>query len=109
MGGSVSAGMAIAARVSNHTTVNYGCAGSIAALIFVSGQYRVIHRTALIYLHDVAIGYETTLLEERQIIEISAAREALIDLWAPYGLDPTVERWIEADEAIALKLADLVI
>jgi ATP-dependent protease ClpP protease subunit len=108
-GGSVAAGLAIASALTNHTTINYGHAGSIAAWIFVCGQRRVMHRTAVIYLHDVAIGTETTLSEDRQGLERDRARETLIKLWAPYGIDPTVERWIEAPEAIGLGLCDQVI
>jgi ATP-dependent protease ClpP protease subunit len=108
-GGSVAAGLAIASALTHHTTINYGHAGSIAAWIFVSGQRRVMHHTAVIYLHDVAIGAETTLSEDRQVLERTRARETLIRLWAPYGIDPTVERWIEAQEAIGLGLCDEVI
>jgi ATP-dependent protease ClpP protease subunit len=101
--------LAIAAALNHHTTINYGHAGSIAAWIFVSGQRRVMHSTAVIYLHDVAIGHETPLSEDQQALEQTRARETLIRLWAPYGIDPTVERWIEAPEAIGLGLCDKVI
>jgi hypothetical protein len=68
-----------------------------------------MHSTAVIYLHDVVIGTETTLSEGRQELERDRARETLIRLWAPHGIDPTVERWIEAPEAIGLGLCDEVI
>ena len=116
-GGSLAAGLAIVEvminlrRQKRIATINYGMAGSIAALIFASGTYgeRHIDRHARIYLHNAYIGQDSTLSEsdQLQMLELQSAR--LEKLWLPYGLDAQSPQWIDPKTAISYNLCDKVI
>ena len=122
-GGSVQDGLAILdtmhAMKAPITTICVGEAASMGALLFVSGQERLMLPNACLMLHDpLTLGISGSALEvERKTKRLMATRRRIADILAGATrhtpeeiLDITsTDRYFDAEEALEFGLADRIV